>query len=191
MLGVRPSYATGFAQWPGMSEYPGLWNGLVGAWDASLGATGNRVFDLSGNNHPGTFVNSPIWVPGESGPAIDFVAGSSQYIDVANIPVGFIYPPCSVVIWFKCDVLPSVGGDEYTLFRFAHVTNNTLRYQMRIEDNDNEVQATVGSGNAFDTNVTVIAGRLKTDACRVRTFAGSFRRGSRRRPAPTRRPRDS
>ena len=65
MLGVKPSYATGFAQWPGMSEYPGLWNGLVGAWDMSLGATGNKVFDLSGNGLVGSWSDSGIiWKAG-------------------------------------------------------------------------------------------------------------------------------
>ena len=54
MLGVKPSYATGFAQWSGMSEYPGLWTGLVGAWAPFLGATGSKVFDLSGNGNTGT-----------------------------------------------------------------------------------------------------------------------------------------
>ena len=77
LLGVRPSYHTGFAQWAGMSEYPELWKGLVGAWDMSLGQTGNKVFDLSGNGNHGVFSGDDVsWGAGKYGPTV--LIGSSQ-----------------------------------------------------------------------------------------------------------------
>ena len=70
-VGVRPSFATGFAQWPGMSEYPQLWEGLVAAYAPFLGITGNKVFDLSGNGLTGT-ISGAIWTVGNFGPALEF-----------------------------------------------------------------------------------------------------------------------
>ena len=74
-VGVRPSYATGFDQWPGMSEYPQLWEGLVAAYAPFLGMTGKKLLDLSGNGKDGTFSGSPVWSSGEFGHAIEFTGG--------------------------------------------------------------------------------------------------------------------
>ena len=79
--GVRPSYATGFAQWPGMSEYPHLWRGLVGAWCPPLGMTGSRLLDWSGKGIHGTLVGNTAWVPGKFGPCLSF-DGTDDYVDV-------------------------------------------------------------------------------------------------------------
>ena len=84
-LGVKPSYATGFAQWPGQSEYPQLWTGLVGAWAPFLGVTGNKVSDLSGNGNTGTLAADTHWVPGKFGPALDF-DGTGDYVDCGILP---------------------------------------------------------------------------------------------------------
>jgi len=77
--GVRPSYATGFAQWPGMSEYPHLWRGLVGAWCPPLGMTGSRLLDWSGKGIHGTLVGNTAWVPGKFGPCLSF-NGTGDYV---------------------------------------------------------------------------------------------------------------
>jgi hypothetical protein len=80
-VGVRPSYATGFAQWPGMSEYPQLWRGLVGAWDMSLGQTGNKVFDLSGNQGNGV-VTGFDWSAGKYGRCLRNTLASGHNIEM-------------------------------------------------------------------------------------------------------------
>ena len=82
-VGVKPSYHTGFAQWPGMSEYPQLWKGLVGAWDMSLGVTGTKVFDLSGHNNTGILVADTHWVYDKFGSALDF-DGTGDWLSFAN-----------------------------------------------------------------------------------------------------------
>lgn len=98
MLGVSPSYATGFAQWPGESEFPQLWGGLMGAWDMSLGITGNKLFDLSGNGqHSTSWTGDPTWISGKSGSAINFDGNDS--IDKTNFP--FITPPLTIVVWIN------------------------------------------------------------------------------------------
>ncbi len=53
---------------------------FVGAW-VLLEGSGNTVVDLSGNGNNGTFVGSPIWVPGNTGPAINFAVASGGNID--------------------------------------------------------------------------------------------------------------
>lgn len=62
MLGVRPNVTTGFAQWPGMSEYPQFWQGLVCAFIPYLGTEGTLITDRSGRGNHGNFVgNSLSW----------------------------------------------------------------------------------------------------------------------------------
>ena len=100
MLGVKPSYRTGFAQWRGVSEYPQLWNGLVGAWAPFLGATGGQVFDLSGNGNTGTFGNTPVWTPGKF-PAIAFADADDDYINCGNPSSMQSMTQLSVVCWFN------------------------------------------------------------------------------------------
>ena len=68
---ILPSYATGFAQ--GMlSDIPWAWEGLIGAWSPSLGATGKQLLDWSGkDNHATLFVDTHL-VPGPGGPVLKF-----------------------------------------------------------------------------------------------------------------------
>ncbi|KKL55828.1 hypothetical protein LCGC14_2251530 [marine sediment metagenome] len=62
-----------------------LARGLVGYWLFNEGS-GNKVNDLSGNGNTGTFVNSPTWVPGEFGPAINFSGAADEYVNVLDSP---------------------------------------------------------------------------------------------------------
>jgi len=100
-VGVRPSYATGFAQWPGMSEYPQLWEGLVAAYAPFLGMTGSQVFDLSGKRNHGTLVGTAHYVSGHFGPAI-LLDGNSDYVNVGKLSdFGSNMDDVSFVIWVK------------------------------------------------------------------------------------------
>ena len=99
LLGVKPSYATGFAQWPGMSEYPQLWTGLAGAWAPFLGGTGNKVFDLSGNGRHGTLVADTHWVPGKFGSALSFDGTD----DSVAIPIFNLTTNWTIIVWAKND----------------------------------------------------------------------------------------
>ena len=58
---VRLSYSTGFARTSQEARNPGLRAGLVGHWDFSLGATGDRAYDVSGRGNNGTLVNEPLF----------------------------------------------------------------------------------------------------------------------------------
>ena len=47
--------------------------------------TGTSAADLSGNNHPGTLVNGPTWIPGKQGQAVN-LDGDNDYINLADHP---------------------------------------------------------------------------------------------------------
>ena len=99
MLGVKPSYRTGYARWPGESEYPQLWKGLVGAWAPFLGATGNKVFDLSGNGNTGT-ISGLVWESGKFGSTLNS-DGSGNYIDCGDMTQTEGASGLTVSVWTK------------------------------------------------------------------------------------------
>lgn len=72
------SYHNGFAPRDGVSKYPELWKGCVGAWCPSLGPTGDKLRDWSGFARHGDLINTPSWVANDKY-AIEF-DGTSQYI---------------------------------------------------------------------------------------------------------------
>lgn len=83
----RPSYRHGFARCAAESEQPSLWQGLVGAWTPSLGATGNRLLDWSGRRSHAVVAGAG-WTPTDRGPALAF-NGSTDYVDCGNaVPSG-------------------------------------------------------------------------------------------------------
>lgn len=77
-----------------------LARGLVGCWLFNEG-TGSRVFDLSGYGNHGTLTNTPTWVNGDDGSAINYVSTSSQYIDCGSIRD--IQAPITIVTKVYCD----------------------------------------------------------------------------------------
>ena len=71
-----------------------LARGLVGYWPL-LEGTGKLTEDLSGNGHDGTFIDGPIWIPGQHGPAVEF---SDNAIDCGD----YIYTGCSTALTIVC-----------------------------------------------------------------------------------------
>ena len=154
MLGVKPSYATGFAQWPGMSEYPQLWTGLVGAWAPFLGATGNKVFDLSGNGNIGTLVNDTHFVPGKFGPALDF--DGSDYVDKSdNFGLDIIARPMSLFAWINI----TSGSSTGYLFCRNDVGFNDVQYGMYWStDDDYLISVLEGTDRVFSAGSSIPVG---------------------------------
>ena len=119
-VGVRPSYATGFAQWPGMSEYPQLWEGLVAAYAPFLGMTGSQVFDLSGwKNHGDLQGTAPSWSAGKFGSAV-LLPGTDECISLGNNVPGLSVSAGTVIVWFK-----STGDTGDYQMMFTHRTVGT------------------------------------------------------------------
>ena len=65
-----------------ITRYASLRQGLVGAWCPSLGASGYRLIDRSGNNNHGTLTNmdpGTDWIPSGGKLALDF-DGTDDYV---------------------------------------------------------------------------------------------------------------
>lgn len=77
-----------------------LTKGLVGFWLMNEGS-GSKVLDSSGNANTGTLTNSPTWVAGKFGPAIDFERGNSNYIVVPDSDVFSFANGRTVSYWIK------------------------------------------------------------------------------------------
>jgi len=56
---------------------------LVGFWNLNENA-GITATDDSGSGNTGTLINSPAWIPGESGSALNFVSGGKGYVSVSG-----------------------------------------------------------------------------------------------------------
>jgi len=82
-----PSFAQGFVRSPGESANPELWPNL-GGWVPALGATGSKLFDVSGRGHHGALVamDASDWVPTQKGLALD-LDGSAEYVTIADDPL--------------------------------------------------------------------------------------------------------
>jgi len=81
--------------------------GLVGYWSFNEGS-GTTVADHSGNSNTGTLVNSPAWVSGRLGTALNFVHSSQQTVALGTkgIPTG--NSPYTISAWIK----PTAMNDE-------------------------------------------------------------------------------
>ncbi len=83
-----PSWAQGFARSQSEAANPGLWNGLVGNWQPTLGPTGLTLFDVSGRGNDGTLTNMGAggdWTVGVDGPAIKS-DGATDEIGFTRLP---------------------------------------------------------------------------------------------------------
>ena len=84
----NPSYRSGFysPRRGGTPKYPSLWDGCVGAWAPSLGATGGRLFDHSLYGNHGTLTDmdpASDWVVSGGKGALDF-DGSNDYVSTSG-----------------------------------------------------------------------------------------------------------
>lgn len=78
----QPSYAAGYASSMAESGSPGLWQGLRLLWVSSLGVTGGRLRDVSGNGHDGTLSSLAVWSKSPRGPEVDLgVNGATILFD--------------------------------------------------------------------------------------------------------------
>jgi len=92
---------------------------ILGAWLLDEG-TGNTTADASGNGHDGTLMNSPAWVTGEFGNALQF-NGSSTYV-TCGAPAEFNVDVFSVSFWCY---IPNIQGWNHMISRGQHVASGT------------------------------------------------------------------
>ncbi len=87
--------------------------------------SGNTVFDLSGNGYNGTFGNTPVWVPGNSGPAIDFEAADTDYIDC-----GTAFQVVSGLTVIACVKPESITGYPTIIGKWVEAGANTKQWKL-------------------------------------------------------------
>ena len=135
LLGVKPSYHTGFAQWPGMSEYPQLWEGLVTAYAPYLGMTGSKLIDFSGKGNHGAFgigAASPTWIFDKFGSVVSFDGGDYVYLPAVNTTD----TAGTISIWVKFD---DVTTQRRALFAWGSTNvDDTFTFNLRIVKDDDD-----------------------------------------------------
>ncbi len=118
-----PSWARGFARRKSGSAYPGLWDGLVGAWFPSLGPTGLTLRDIGGYDNHGTLTlmdPATDWVTTERGWALDF-DGVNGIVSIPHSNIFDFSGPFSVGLLFRFTANP--GATRHGLV--THKTGNT------------------------------------------------------------------
>ncbi len=92
-----PSWGQGFARSQSEAVNPGLWNGLMGNWQPTLGPTGLTLFDVSGRGNNGTLsggMDSTNWQTN----SLDF-NGTSDYVE-ASLPAMWPDPDViTIMVW--------------------------------------------------------------------------------------------
>jgi len=124
--------------------------GLVGCWLFNEGS-GGQVFDLSGNGHILSFVNSPTWTSGKYGSSILFDDGSSQYLTGEKPSISSY--PITMCCWFNSDDI--AAGQALMALCDASTNNDIFMISARGDQAGDYIWAqansTVGWANAVTT----------------------------------------
>ena len=131
---------------------------MAGYWKLDEGS-GTTAADASGSGNTATLINSPSWTAGETGSALNFVAGGKGYVSAsgAGSLANLFTHGMSVSVWIKPR---SAGGGNAG----------------RIIDKDNNdggwflaMSGTTGIRFAVDTFPTVSPSRVSGAAIRLNT----------------------
>src|SRR6266404_3175060 len=114
-----------------------LSNGLVGYWNLNEN-TGTTANDLSGNGNTGTLNNSPLWVTGKFGNALDFLAaGNTASVSITQASSINNLPALTVTAWTYARTaggsnigrLILKGNNSNNGWLIRSSTTNTIRFQ--------------------------------------------------------------
>lgn len=187
----NPSYQN-FATFD-KSEYPHLWNGVVGAWCPSLGPTGTRLHDLSGKGNWGTLTNMDPptdWVLDGGQYAVDFDGANDQIVSVGNVPAP---QSRTIAMWVLARARSQwFCGTNFGTFNsglFLGIESNVLtitQYGMAIRDTVtfplNTWQHVVAAHNGnnytlYRNGVLVKSGAMTTTPAEALWYLGSYGNG--------------
>ena len=116
-----------------------LSKGLVGCWLFNEG-TGNKIFDLSGNENRGTFQNDPIWSAGISGSCIEF-DGINDYITVPDDASYDGHTKLTLASWVK-----TTETSAYIFWK-GHSSPYDFQYALDISNSKARMVAYTSVGN--------------------------------------------
>ena len=87
---------------------------IAAFWPMWSGA-GNKVFDLSGNGISLDAVNTPMWVAGKYGPALQFVSGDTDYLEVTDKVSTILSPLTKGTVIVECTLATLHLGTIFSL----------------------------------------------------------------------------
>lgn len=141
---VKPSY-------PRLNRAHPLSQGMVGAWECYEGA-GDRLNDLSGRNNHGDHVNSPAWVPGRSGWALNFTGGSTQYV---SIPGSSDWSFGTDRFYIECVFrVPSPSTSQVLVGRWEFTTGDNRRFSLEVTSSAVRFRCSTNGTDAGSRSVT-------------------------------------
>ena len=171
-----------------LNRYASLKQGLVGCWVPSLGASGFRLIDRSGNNNHGTLTNmdpGTDWVPSGGKLALDF-DGSNDYVNAGDIAVdGLSIMSISVFFRFitrSSDYGHLIGKNSTSSSRFgigltgAGTTNNRTNLLVTMGNGSNTFGYTTDNfvaDNVWTHAVYLFDGTQSSNATRLRLFVNA------------------
>jgi hypothetical protein len=129
------------------SAHPQLWDGIVGAWCPSLGPTGSRLHDMSGQGNWGTLTNmdnATDWVIDGGQYALDF-DGSNDYVTCDKAPV--LTTRFTLSLWLR----PTSLSQANTYLLSATIAGFDNAYSILWEYVNNTVEF-YSTGSALRTN---------------------------------------
>ena len=150
-----------------LNRYASLRQGLVGCWVPSLGASGYRLIDRSGNGNHGTLTNmdpGTDWVPSGGKLALDF-DGSNDYVDLAA-SASKAASTFSYSVWMKSSSIgatQTIIGDvatnssEYTR-NFLFLFGSNFRLDQFPPSGGTGSNTTLSSNVWYHLVVTVVSG---------------------------------
>lgn len=127
-----PSVAYGSMLIDGLTPFEVL-DGLVGWWKFDDGS-GTNAADSSGQSNDGTLVNSPSWVTGYSGGALEF-NGTTQYVDSVGSTSDYSFIQntgiFTISVWIKLD---DVTSDDADVILGSSLTSNEKGFFFGVEN---------------------------------------------------------
>jgi hypothetical protein len=99
-------------------------SGLAAYWMLNDG-TGTAAADSSGNNHPGTLTNGPVWTTGRMGGALDF-DGANDFVSFSNPLSSF--SQSSACAWVWADSYTNSSSYASTFLNLYSDANNGVRF---------------------------------------------------------------
>ena len=159
-----PSCKSGFARNAAESEYPNLWDGLVGLWAPFLGPTGLTLFDWGGRKNHGMLTNmdpATDWVATEKGWALD-VLGATQRIQ-HTAPFHNV-SAFSFTLWIypftdDCDYLGKWSGFNNPGGDTQHLLRGTTQWDWFVRNAADSANTSVSSvGNIVVNAWSFVAG---------------------------------
>ena len=113
-----------------LNRYASLRQGLVGCWVPSLGASGYRLIDRSGNNNHGVLTNmdpATDWVPSGGKLALDF-DGSDDRVLLSDSQALRLTVQ-SACVWFRCS---DQGSASRTIYQSYSQDTNVAGFDIGI-----------------------------------------------------------